>query len=140
MLAVGVIILLLYLFFREYKLRKTQVAKSEPTTVHSRPTFPIPVPLSHAHIQTMQTVQPTAMAATVAATTSRFETDSNLDRELSAEISDLCRQPDVDEDVKSDAGSQSTADSSSHTASGSPVRQIIEFVPRKMKRKTKADV
>jgi len=146
MLALGVIILLLYLFFREYKANKAQMtpvaATPAPVASSSRPPFPVQAPLSHAHLQTMQAdIQPRPTFVTVSQPSTRFETESNLDRELSAEINDLGLLPEVVDDARSDAGSQSNASCSSAEprVSGSPIRQVIEFVPRKQKRKPKEE-
>ena len=70
----------------------------------------------------------------------RFETESNLDRELSAEINDLC----ANQDAESETSSQSNLSSASQprveaSTTGSPLPQVIEFVPKK-KRTYKAHV
>lgn len=150
MLALCVIILLLYLFFREYRLHhsKTAPATDAVPVVAPSHAFPAQTPLSHAHIQAIQSMAMTATSTTrpgVHATASnRFETDSNLDRELSSEINDLCATQDVVDEADSDAGSsQSNSSASSHghvdsaAATGSPLPKIIEFVPKKKRRSGK---
>lgn len=135
MLAMCVIILLLYLFFREYKSRKTHAPASE-LAASSRAFPTVPIPLSHAHIQAMQTL--TTGAVTPAS--HRFETESNLDRELSAEINDLGRIPGSVDDANSETGSSASGASQGPIPTGSPMRQVIEFVPKKAtKRKSKVD-
>jgi len=156
MLAMCVIILLLYLFLREYK-SACQAKRTPPDTVYPHPTthahanatvprptaVPFQVPLSHAHLQAMQSM---TMGATPQPT-QRFDTESNLDRELSAELQDLDLPPPqstgAGDDTQSHASysSSSVASASSKrppTASGgSPIRKVIEFVPRPAKRRSK---
>jgi len=153
MLAMCVIILLLYLFLREYK-SACQAKRTPPDTVYPHPathvaaTVPRPtvtpfqVPLSHAHLQAMQSM---TMSATPAPLVQRFDTESNLDRELAAELHDLDLPPPppTGDDTQSHASysSSSVASASSPrppTASGgSPIRKVIEFVPRPAKRRSK---
>ncbi len=140
MLALCVIVLLLYLFFREYKTHNSKHPNVETSPVGgtSRLPFAVKVPLSHAHIQTMQKMQsivtlPTVVQCTPHVSANPFETESNLDLELSSEINDLNMTQDATGDTHSDAGSHSNASSSSqkHTTAGSPIRQVIEFLPKK---------
>jgi len=143
MLALCVIVLLLYLFFREYKTHNSKHPTVETSPVGtSRLPFAAKVPLSHAHIQTMQSVAtlPTVVQCTPQVSANIFETDSNLDRELSSEINDLCLTQDANGDAHSDAGSHSNASSSSqkHTTAGSPIRQVIEFLPKKSTKRKNA--
>lgn len=136
MLAMCVIILLLYLFFREYKSRKTQ-APASGVAASSR-ALPVPMPLSHAHIQAMQSLTTGSVAPAPAS--HRFETESNLDRELSAEINDLGRIPSSVDDANSETGSSASGASQGPIPTGSPMRQVIEFVPKKAtKRKSKVE-
>ena len=148
MLALFVIIILLYLFFREYKLQSSSKSHQSEVAQPVAPShqFASQMPLSHAHLQTMQSMAMSSVGATsrqgpiqvVAA--NRFETESNLDRELSAEINDLC----ANQDAESETSSQSNLSSASQprveaSTTGSPLPQVIEFVPKK-KRTYKAHV
>jgi len=151
MLALCVIILLLYLFFREYRLHHSKTAPAcdaAPVVATPSHAFTSQTPLSHAHIQAIQSMAMSATSTTrpgVHATASnRFETESNLDRELSSEINDLCATQEVVDDADSDAGSSpSNSSASSHgnadavAATGSPLHKIIEFVPKKKRRSGK---
>jgi hypothetical protein len=147
MLALCVIILLLYLFFREYRLHHSKTAPAcdaAPVVATPSHAFPAQTPLSHAHIQAIQSM---AAASTTrpgvhATASNRFETESNLDRELSSEINDLCATQEVVDDADSDAGSSpsnSSASSQGHveSANGSPLPKVIEFVPKKKRRSVK---
>lgn len=143
MLAMCVIILLLYLFFREYKADKARNpgAKSDSVQVASVQVASRQVPLSHSHMQAF--MQPTP-AHNTAPVTRRFDTDSNLDRELDSEINDLGRT-EVVNDCASEAESHTSKSNSSTSSAvqmplGSPIRQVIEFVPKKAKRSKKTTV
>ena len=146
MLALCVIILLLYLFFREYRLHhsKTAPATDAAPVVAPSHAFPAQTPLSHAHIQAIQSMAATSTTrpGVHATASNRFETESNLDRELSSEINDLCATQEVVDDADSDAGSSpSNSSASSHghveSANGSPIPKVIEFVPKKKRRSVK---
>ena len=142
MLAMCLVILLLYLFFREYKLHNAQQpdAKSETAQVATRQ-----APMSLASfVQSTPTTSATCIGSL--SVTRKLDTESNLDLELSSEINDLARNHEIADDCASETDSSHTSQSNASVSSdvknptGSPTPQVIEFVNKKVKRRRKQDV